>query len=56
MQDLQFLSYTTRGCNTSIESLAYRPEDYEDYEKGSFLHEIIRNGIAIYEESGDRWG
>jgi predicted nucleotidyltransferase len=33
----------------SIEAVTYAPEDFEHYERGSFVDEIIRTGKVIYE-------
>jgi uncharacterized protein len=47
IKDLQSLAHATRGIDLSIEALAHRPEEFDHYEKGSFLHEIIRSGKVI---------
>jgi predicted nucleotidyltransferase len=58
IEDMYLLSQLREEASWDIEALSYSVEQYENYEKGSFLHEIIRAGVVVYDgkrKDGQAW-
>lgn len=55
IEDMYLLSRLRAEASWDVEALSYSLQQYENCEKGSFLHEIIRTGVVVYDgESEDR--
>ncbi len=49
IEEMYLLSLLREEASWDIEALAYSLREYENYEKGGFLHEIIRTGVVVYD-------
>jgi predicted nucleotidyltransferase len=49
LEDLYLLSQSRAAASWDIEALPYSLQQYEHCEPGSFLHEIIRTGVIMYD-------
>ncbi|MBU4484904.1 nucleotidyltransferase domain-containing protein [bacterium] len=47
-EDYLLLSRAARKITPQIEAIPLRPEDLENYEKGDFIDEVLKNGKKIY--------
>lgn len=47
-EDYLLLSRVARKITPQIEAIPLRPEDLENYEKGDFIDEILKNGKQLY--------
>ena len=50
LEELYLLSQARAAASWDIEALPYSLQQYERYEPGSFLHEIIRTGVIMYDD------
>ena len=49
LEDLYLLSQSRAAASWDIEALPYSLQQYEHCAPGSFLHEIIRTGVIMYD-------
>lgn len=46
-RDFALLDRVARKVNPLIEAIPYRPEDFENFEKGDFIHAVRKTGKVI---------
>lgn len=47
-EDAALLDRAARKVNPLIEAIPYRPEDFEHFEKGDFVHAVRKGGKVVY--------
>ncbi|MFH1653233.1 MAG: nucleotidyltransferase domain-containing protein [Pseudomonadota bacterium] len=51
LKDYKILDRAARRVTPLIEAIAYTPADFENFEKGDFIHEIRTSGKIVYKRA-----
>lgn len=54
LKEMQLLSKVAWDVNESIEAIPYSSEKLNTIDPATFVHEILRTGLTVYDKTSDR--